>query len=77
MKRLAVAVGSLAACFAAASPAYADYAVVQFGGGFCKIWWDSGHNPWGVGWTKIAVALPDQEAAQIALDNAFAQGACH
>ncbi len=76
MKRMALAAGLLAACFVAASPAHADYAVVQFNYGFCKIWWDSGDNPWGPAWTKIAVGLPDHEAAQAALDNAFAQGAC-
>ena len=50
--------------------------MVQFGDGFCQIWWDSAGNPWGAGWTKIAVALPDHAAAQIALDNAVTQCAC-
>jgi hypothetical protein len=76
MKRSVFAAGVLAACFAAVSPAHADYAVVQFNSGFCKIWWDSGDNPWGPAWTKLAVGLPDHEAAEVALHDAFAQGAC-
>ena len=42
MKRLAFAVGVLALGFAAATPARADFAVVKFELGFCRIWWDTG-----------------------------------
>ena len=34
-------------------------------------------SPWGTGWTKIAVGLPDWLAASAALDTARSQGACH
>jgi hypothetical protein len=44
--------------------------------GWCKVWWDSGATPWGVGWTKIAVGLPDWLAASAALDSARSQGVC-
>lgn len=77
MKRIGLVAGLLAACLAAAGPARADYAVVQFNNGFCKIWWDSADNPWGANWTKIAMGLPDHAAALAALDGAVAQGACH
>jgi hypothetical protein len=63
MKQLAFALGLLAVGFAAAAPAHADYAVVQFGDGFCRVWWDSAGTPWGIGWTKLVVGLPDPEAA--------------
>ena len=47
MKRLAFAVGVLALGFAASTPARADFAVVKFELGFCRIWWDSGRYPVG------------------------------
>jgi hypothetical protein len=59
------------------SAARADYAVVQFGDGYCRIWSGSADTPWGVGWTKLAVGLPDHFAARAALDDALAQGVCH
>ena len=47
MKCLTFAIGLFAFGFAAATPARADFAVVQFGGGHCQIWWYSSDNPWG------------------------------
>ena len=76
MNRLVFAVGLLIAGLAASTPARADFAVVRFGDGFCKIWWDSADNPWASGWTKIALGLPDYLTAQAALANARAQGTC-
>jgi len=76
MKQLAFAVGLLAIALTAVTPARADYAVVQFGDGFCRIWWDSAGTPWGIGWTKLAIGLPDRESARAMLDNAIIQGAC-
>jgi hypothetical protein len=76
MKTLALAFGLLAV--ASTSPAHAmdDYSVVQFNDGFCRIWWDSSGVPWGAGWTKIAIGLPDHVAAQAALNTAISQGIC-
>ncbi len=76
MKTWVFAAGLLVAGLAVATPARADFAVVQFGDGFCKIWWDSADNPWGAGWTKIALGLPDYLTAQAALANARVQGVC-
>lgn len=76
MKRLAFVLGVLAASFAASAPARADFAVVQFGDGSCRIWWDSADTPWGTNWTKIAIGLSDHVAAQAALDSAIAQSLC-
>lgn len=76
MKCLGFAIGLLMLGFAAATPAQADFAVVQFGSGYCQIWWDSGDNPWGDTWRKITVGLPDWPAASIALTNARAQNLC-
>lgn len=76
MKRLVFAVGVLALGFAAATPARADYAVVHLQDGWCKVWWDSGATPWGDGWAKFAIGLPDWLAASAALNNARSQGVC-
>jgi len=77
MKQLALAIGLLTVAVTASSSARAeDYAVVQFGDGYCRIWWDSAGTPWGIGWTKLAIGLPDHIAAQAALDTAIAQGIC-
>lgn len=76
MKHLVFAAGVLAFALAASSPARADYAIVQLQDGWCKIWWDSGATPWGVGWRKIAIGLPDWLSAHAALDTARSQGVC-
>jgi hypothetical protein len=76
MKRWAFAIGVLALGFAASTPARADFALVRFESGFCRIWWDSAGNPFGVGWIKVAIGLPDYEAAVFALNAAIGQGVC-
>jgi hypothetical protein len=76
MKQLAFAVGLLAAGLFVSTPARADYAIVQFDDGHCQIWWDSAGNPWGTGWTKIALGLPDYPAAEATIDGAVVQGVC-
>ena len=76
MKQLAFAVGLLALGLTAATPARADFAVVKFETGYCQIWWDSADTPWGVGWVKIAVGLPDYNTAWAALASAVAQRIC-
>jgi hypothetical protein len=76
MKQLAFAAVALVLGFAAVNPARADYAVVQLDNGWCKVWWDSGATPWGDGWAKIAIGLPDWLSASAVLNNARSQGIC-
>lgn len=76
LKYLGFAVFILAIGFAASAPARADFAVVQFGDGYCRIWHDSGADPWGATWRKIAIGLPTWSAAESALDSARAQDVC-
>jgi hypothetical protein len=76
MKELAFALGLLAAGFAASTPARADFTVIQFGNGYCQIWWDSAATPWGAGWTKLSIGLPDYAAARANLDSAIVQRIC-
>jgi hypothetical protein len=76
MKRFAFALAAVLVGIVGSTPARADFAIVQFQDGWCKIWWDSAATPWGAGWTKILVGLPDWLAASAALDSARAQGIC-
>ena len=81
IKRLALATGALATgalalAFIAATPARADFAVVKFDSGYCQVWWDSAATPWGAGWSKIALGLPDADVARAVLYNAIAQNIC-
>jgi hypothetical protein len=78
MNRLAFVTSLLALAlgFAASTLARADFAVVQFGNGYCRIWRDSADNPWGANWKKIVVGLPDWGAAHVALSSARAQSLC-
>lgn len=75
MKRLAFAVSVLALTFAASVPARADFAVVKFELGFCRIWLDSNLKPWGAGWTVVAKA-PTFEGAWAAQTAAVKKGIC-
>jgi len=71
-KRLVFAIGVLALDFTASAPAHADFSVVRFELGFCRIWWNNGINPIGTGWTRVATA-PDFTDAQ---DAAVKKGKC-
>ena len=75
MKRFAFAAGVLALGFAASTPAQADFAVVKFELGYCRIYWNSSLKPWGAGWSMVATA-PTFEAAWAAQDAAVKKGKC-
>ena len=45
MKRLVFAIGVLALGFAATAPAHADFAIVKFNSGYCRIWADTSVAP--------------------------------
>jgi len=55
--------------------AYADFAVVKFEFGFCRIYWNTDLKPWGAGWTVVAIA-PTWEAAWAAQTAAVQNGKC-
>jgi hypothetical protein len=76
MRQLGLATFVLALGFTVTTPARADFAVVQFGDGYCRIWHDSGADPWGAEWRKIAIGLPTWSAAADALDSARALNVC-
>jgi hypothetical protein len=76
MKQLVFTASILALGLAVSTPAWADFAVVQFGDGYCRIWQDSGADPWGADWRKITIGLPTWSAASVALDSARDQDIC-
>jgi hypothetical protein len=45
MKRLVFAIGLLVLGLGAATPASADYAVIKFNSGYCRIWTDTAGGP--------------------------------
>ena len=45
MQRLAFAIGVLVLGFAATAPAHADFAIVKFHSGYCRIWADTSVAP--------------------------------
>jgi len=75
MKRFVFAVGVLALGFAASTPARADFSVMKFETGFCRIWWNKGVNPLGTGWSRVATA-PDSMGAWAAQSDAVKKGKC-
>jgi hypothetical protein len=75
MKRFAFAIGVVTLGLAATTPARADYALVRWDDGYCRIWWEASATPWGDGWAKIATA-PDYPTASDALNQAVQAGTC-
>jgi hypothetical protein len=75
MRRFAFAIGVVTLGVAATTPAFADYAVVRWDNGYCRIWWEASATPWGAGWAKIATA-PDYPMAAAAFDQALNAGTC-
>lgn len=75
MKRIAFAIGVLALGFTAGTPARADFAVVKFELGYCRIWWDTGMKPWGAAW-KVVAKSDTFAGAWAAQDAAVKKGKC-
>jgi len=76
LKPLGFAVSAVALALAASVPARADFALVQFNNSRCEVWSNSAVNPWGAGWTKLLVGIPDWDSAEAAYHSARAQGVC-
>jgi hypothetical protein len=53
MKRLTLALGAAVIAIAASSSARADYDIVRWSYGDCKIWYISGPGPAGTGWKVL------------------------
>lgn len=76
LKPLVFAISAVAFALAASVPARADFALIQFNNSRCEVWSDSTANPWGAGWTKLLVGIPDWDAAEAAYHSAKSQGVC-
>jgi hypothetical protein len=83
MTRLAFVLGLLALGFVSTTPARADFAVIEFNSGYCRIWTDTAFgpedgrylwfwSPWG--WMY---SFPTWEAADMAMHRAVAHHRCY
>ena len=83
MMRLAFAIGLLVLGFTAATPARADFAVVTFNSGYCRVWTDTAFgpqdgqyllfpSPWGWHYRFLT-----WESANMAMYHAVAWHRCH
>ena len=83
MKRLAFAVGVLALGFATIVPAHADFAIVKFHSGYCRIWVDTAVAPVDgtfIWWQRHHYRhynLPTLAIAEQKLHVAVARNLCH
>jgi hypothetical protein len=75
MKCFALAIAGVTLGLAATTSARADFALVRFDDGYCRIWWEASATPWGAGWAKVATA-PDYSMASTVLDQAQQAGTC-
>ena len=75
MKRFAFVASVVTLGLAATVPALADYALVRWDNGYCRIWWEASAPPWGAGWAKITTAA-DYSTAAAAFDQAVQARTC-
>jgi hypothetical protein len=76
MKRLAFAIGILALGVSASTAARADYAVVMFKDGYCRVWQNSGATPTQPGWKYHWVGLRSWDFAMTKKHYAIRHGWC-
>ena len=57
-----------------ASPARADYNLVRWASGDCKIWVNDGNPPWGDGWIVLVWNIPTYDLAWGVLREEAARG---
>ena len=82
LKRLALVIGVLALGFTATAPAHADFAIVKFNSGYCRIWPDTAVAPpdgtfiWWVWGHHRYYRLPTLAVAEQKLHTAVARHLC-
>ena len=78
MKPLSLAFAALVVTLFAASPARADYSIVQWNSGDCTIWDEFGwyRDPVGDGWARVVVGIPSRSEANRVLEGMYRQGMC-
>ena len=82
MKKILFAIGTLALGLTAAAPAHADYAIVKFNSGYCRIWTNTVVAPpdgtfvWFVWGYHRYNRLPTLAIAEHKLHTVVARGLC-
>jgi hypothetical protein len=77
MSRWTLSLCAATIALAVASPARADYQVIRWSWGDCKIWNnDTNTMPYGEGWIVLAWGLPSYQSAWQALTVKIASGEC-
>ena len=82
MKRLALAISVLALGFTATAPAHADFAIVKFNSGYCRIWPGTSVAPpdgtfvWWVWGRHRYYRLPTLAVAEDKLHTVVARNLC-
>jgi hypothetical protein len=76
MSRWSLALVAAAIAFTVASPARADYNLVRWAWGDCKIWVNDGNVPWGDGWIVLAWNIPTYDLAWEVLREEASRGNC-
>jgi hypothetical protein len=78
MSRCLLALSALAIALATTSPARADYTLIRWVSGDCKIWHEDVGNqrPWGNEWLVLASGLPTYDYAWQVLREEIALGNC-
>jgi len=78
MIRPILALAALVTVLTAASPVRADYAIIRWSSGDCRIWDNAGlfAVPLGVGWSLLSNELPTYGAATAMLEDLYRQGMC-
>ena len=75
MKRLASAAGVAVVILAASAPAQADWRIIQWYYGDCKIWGGARPPIWG-GWRALSGPIPDYRAARHVLQSFYDRRVC-
>ena len=82
MKKILFAIGALALGLTATAPAHADFAIVKFNSGYCRIWADTSVAPpdgtfvWFVWGRQVVVAVVPLPIAQHKLNLVVARHLC-
>jgi hypothetical protein len=78
MIRPILALAALMTVITTASPVRADYAIIRWSSGDCRIWNNTGlfPVPLGVGWGLLSNELPTYGAATAMLEDLYRQGMC-
>ena len=71
LSRSALALCVMTFVFAVNAPAHANWRVVQWFYGDCKIWFDKRIPPFGGGWRSLTGPIPDYRAARHVLQGFY------